>query len=416
MQDRTISTPFTAHHLNDVFKKTVVDYGIMMLGVDAKIIGECQAELAFDSIGESRSRSREQILREYEDNIMQPPNSCGDQSNLICSLFLSPEQLEVFTQTDYEVLSPNGHNLLDSIDSDHDSLFRFEVDHALNPVAVTRHKNISSLLELEALLFKGINFRNKLVLLDGQLAYINMQNQASTLAVSEEGQEELSLYFAKLDMEEIYIFGLDDPFLNQLTDEPSLEEIRIFNLIKAVKTMIHGMDFGWRSSHSFTALIPKHHDLENQTLYPYQSYFGRHTLSQWVSSDKYTELSSNTVTQYVKKLTLLANSQSRAETKQNEVALFSLGGSDERRLLTNPLVIGPTAVRVKFKSIIIKPELSLSQINMLKNFFNTYYPGESPSDQVENYQQKAKMSMTGKLEKLIELVPSKTSVDTRFNL
>ncbi len=175
------------------------------------------------------------------------------------------------------------------------------------------------------------------------------------------------------------------------------EDIILAYLVKIASQQVDTIDFGWHSTHSFTAFIPQEEHPENRHPYLYQSFFGRYTLQQWFKRNKFLDFQEESITSFVQRLIGLPNAQTRSEVKQHEVDLFALDQLDEKRMLNNPLMLGEFAMRLKFKVIEVDVQSAFRCFKELKIFIDQCYSGDTPSLQLKRYQDEAKSSMMTKL-------------------
>nr|MCH9689891.1 hypothetical protein [Gammaproteobacteria bacterium] len=339
------------------------------------------------------------VASNAEDAMLEPSNSCGDQSNQICHLFLGAEKAKEFSDIPYEDLIGNGGNLAPFLNQKtKNMLFRFEVDRAITPTKLHVFPELSSLSKLNQALESGASYHGKLFLLGATLCYVNSYNVPQVLTLSELDTQHLMSLVMSFEVTEPMVVIIEDPFLRPV-GMPYLEKEDQFmaSLLEVVERNIEGVDFGWCSTHSFTAYVPMMPD-ESFKLYMYQAFLGRHTLSQWFQAAKFEAFSEIGAYQYMEHLTDLVNARNRDEVKQAFVALFTLGGADERRMLTNPLFVAPVKMRLKFKASEVIPEMAFQNLQVLQAYIDENYSADTRVAQVELYKEEAKQSICDRLE------------------
>ena len=79
----------------------VKDYGVMMTGIRATVIGEIQSEIILAGMQEVEKHFPDIVEQKVicaKDAILEPSNSCGDQSNQICDLFLGNSESKKYSK------------------------------------------------------------------------------------------------------------------------------------------------------------------------------------------------------------------------------------------------------------------------------------------------------------------------------
>ena len=383
--------------LHALFMNMVLDYGPLMTGVDASVIGKIQAEITLAGMAACEKDIPDiiqQKMREAEDHMLQPSNSCGDQSNQICHLFLGKTGAQTFSDVPYELLMLDGANLQRKIDETKEQLIRFELDRAITPQAIIKHPKVRTIADLYAQI-KSDNtaqFQNRLVLLPGSFCFVDTANNVKPLQIINSDVIQLSDLYQTIACAEPTLFPIDDPF--EKSKPVDLEDEMSSLLARIGRRQIENVDFGWCSTHSFTAYIPKTTQNNAPLLYMYQAYMGRHTLQQWFKGNKFSELSRETPVSFIKRLaTMCQINNDREQVKTQEASLFSLGGSDERRILNNPLARGALSVRLKYKVADVDVRLALMNLKELQAYIDKTYPNLPSIEQLASYYTQAKEAM-----------------------
>jgi hypothetical protein len=373
--------------VHEKLKDMVKRYGVMMTAVPAELIGEMQAERSLVDIDKT-GNINQKIVAEVSissKDMTEPANSCGQASNDVCELLLGKIEAAKFQCTDYEELSTNGDNLKCALNNTN-LLIRFEIDRANYPNVLikTKSENFNA----------STASRNKIYLLENKLCFLDRQGNLFDLIENEKKCRQLFNTMGSLRE-----YSLCDPFI---LDEPeSFEDFAICDIAKIFNEQKHRFDC-WLGSHSFIIFAPQELNNAPQKLYPYQAYFGSHTLQGWFLSDKDEYLSQIGSEAYIEKLTLLGTTTNNKERSDVYAELFSKRGREN--LFCAHLNEKTEQLRVKFKVAEVTPKKALKNLEEVHNFIKTY-SGESASDQVESYKNRAKIAMTQQLESLLQIKP-----------
>lgn len=232
----------------------------MMTGVSAEVVGQNQAEISVGTIIKIGDISKN-ISRTVEDvalDMIKPTNSCGQASNDVCALLLGVEEAKKLEQSNYQILSGTGDNLTSALKNTN-LLIRFEVDRADYPMTLIKIKN------------KDFNpntaDRNAIYLVESTLFFLDKNGELFDLGQSEKNCNQL--FNAIGDGTKHSLYFPWDP-----TDD---EERAICNIAKIFDDQKHQFDC-WLGSHSFTVFAPKALNDSSRPWYPYQAYFGSHSL------------------------------------------------------------------------------------------------------------------------------------------
>ena len=399
--DATVEYDLSGAGVHGRFKQMTQAYGVMMAGVPAATLGVNQAAMqAVDT-----TEGIDNAVLTAKDDMLEPSNSCGDQSNQVCQLFLGAAGAKVLSDMPYAVLSTNGSNLLEQIGThDENFLIRFEVDRALTIGFISIDQSIKNLDELTKKVDSDKDFRDRLihhrgvVLVDGDFYQISPNATSKAfkphiIPSTEDKRQQLRDLCKGMGTD---TDGADEIYIESPDNETQIKLVEEFTLLnKNAEDM-------WASSHSFTTFIPPKPASTTRHPYQYQAYFGSHTLEEWLSSPKSDELSASTLDQYVSKLYNLSHAKGGDEVLRHEMGLFSLGGTDETRLLQSATACPPQAMRVKFKVASVDPAIVHENLSALQAFFNADYKGSTPKEQVLAYGAEANRAMTKCLEEQLE--------------
>lgn len=369
-------------------KEMVKQYGIMVTGVPAEIIGQMQAERILARIN-NRIDIPPQILEEITTaakSMTEPADSCGQTSNEVCQLLLGKIEAEKFHQADYIELSAGGENLKDSL-SNKNLLIRFEVDRANYPHLLIKVNRENFNPETAT--------RHAVYLLENQLFYFDRKGAILDL---EQSEKKCNSLFHAIGSQKNYC--LCDPYT--LENPENTEDLAINDIARIFNEQKNKFDC-WVGTHSFTILLPMSSTQSHPLFYPYQSYFGSHTLQDWFSSDKDDYLSQMGLDKYIEKLVLLGKAKNTKERSDTYAELFSRRGREQ--LFCAHLNEKTEQLRVKFKITEFNPEIALNNLNEIQEFINTY-PGENPLDKIESYKSRAKSAMTKRIQDCFNITPS----------
>ena len=367
----------TGLDVHNKLKYMFKNYGAMMRGVPAETLGQNQAEISLGSIkkfGDMRKNIAETV---GTSDMTKPTNSCGEASNEVCALLLGIEGAVSFGESDYQILSGDGTTLKSSLPNK-DLLVRLEVDRFNAPdtyCKITKGE-----------FNPGTAQKNKIYLLEDKLLYLNEAGKVIDLGQTTFKCRELFDAITN----PIY----NDYTLSDTTMEPGdgPEEAAICT----IKDICNSQIDCWKSSHSYTIFIPKTENDSPRVLYPYQAYFGAHTLQDWLTGDKDESLSKKGIDNYIEQLALLGTTTKTKERSDTYAQLFSTPGKEaifcaalnEKR---NPL-------RVKLKITEVNPKIALDNLEAVQDYINTDYPGLTVESQCELYKKKAQGAMTSQLE------------------
>ncbi|MFO3184675.1 lpg2148 family Dot/Icm T4SS effector [Legionella pneumophila serogroup 1] len=367
-------------------------YGVMMTGVPAEVLGQMQAERSIPSINKT-GNLKQQIAKEVSKvchMMTEHTQSCGQASNDVCELLLGKIEAEKFHFTKYEALSADGDNLKNVLENTAPSstnlLIRFEIDREDPPIVLVKTKNENFNPETAV--------RNKIYLLENKLYFLDKIGNLFNLGP---GKKKCTQLFNAIGDSAEY--SLCDPFVLEEPEKP--EDFAISEIVDIFNEQKERFDF-WIGSHSFTIYIPQTLGESPRQFYPYQAYFGSHTLQDWFVSDKDEYLSRIGIDKYIEKLAVLGKTTNTKERSDIYAEFFSKRGREA--FFCAHLNEKRQPLRVKFKITEINPELALKNLQETQEFIDTH-PGENPSDKVENYRNRAKLAMTEHLESLLDIKP-----------
>lgn len=373
-------------------KSMYQSYGVMMTGVPAEVLGQMQAERSFPCINKI-GNLKQQIVNEASKvchMMTEPTQSCGQASNDVCDLLLGKIEAENFHFTKYTELSEDGDNLkntLENIDpSNTNLLIRFEIDREDPPIVLVKTKSENFNPETAV--------RNKIYLLENKLYFLDKMGNLLDLGP---GKNKCTKLFNAIGDSPEY--SLCDPFILEEPEKP--EDFAISEIVNIFNEQKEKFDF-WLGSHSFIIYVPQALDKSPRQFYPYQAYFGSHTLQDWFVSDKDEFLSQIGINKYIEKLATLGKTTDTKERSDIYAEFFSKRGREA--FFCAHLNEKRQPLRVKFKITEINPELALKNLQETQEFIDTH-PGEMPSDKVENYRNRAKLAMTEHLESLLDIKP-----------
>ncbi|HAU1654191.1 TPA: hypothetical protein JBJ28_11585 [Legionella pneumophila] len=378
--------------VHNKLKSMYQSYGVMMTGVPAEVLGQTQAERSFPCINKT-GNLKQQIVNEVSKvchMMTEPTQSCGQASNDVCDLLLGKIEAEKFHFTKYTELSENGDNLKNTLENmepfNTNLLIRFEIDREDPPIVLVKTKSENFNPETAV--------RNKIYLLENKLYFLDRIGNLFDLELS---KNKCNMLFKAIGDSPEY--SLCDPFILEEPEKP--EDFAISEIVDIFNEQKARFDF-WIGSHSFTIYIPQTLDKSSYQFYPYQAYFGSHTLQDWFVSDKDEYLSQIGIDKYIEKLAVLGKTTNTKERSDIYAEFFSKRGRE--MFFCAHLNEKRQPLRVKFKITEINPELALKNLQETQEFIDTH-PGENPSDKVENYRNRAKAAMTEHLENLLEIKP-----------
>ena len=381
----TLKSPGLRVH--ERLKKMVKSYGLMMSGVSAELIGQIQAERSLARI-KKNGDIRQIILNEVENIghiISEPADSCGQISNDVCELLLEKAEVAKFHHTEYEELSANGHNLKKALKKTN-QLIRFEVDRASYPKTVIKIKSKDFNPDTSA--------HNKIYLLENMLCFIDREGTVFDLGQTEKKCEELFSAIGGLRE-----YSICDPFT--LEEPDTSEDFAICDIAKIFKAQKKRFDC-WLGSHSFTVYTSQSLINTPRQFYPYQAYFGAHTLQYWLAGDKDESLSKKGIDKYIEQLVLLGSTTNTKERSDTYAQLFSTPGRED--VFCAALNVRTEQLRVKFKIVEVNPNVALRNLDEVQEFIDTHQ-GTSAADKVEDFKNRVKTAMTQQLESLLLMKP-----------
>lgn len=177
------------------------NYGVMMTGVPAEVLGQMQAERSIPSINKT-GNLKQQIAKEVSKvchMMTEPTQSCGQASNDVCELLLGKIEAEKFHFTKYETLSADGDNLKNVLENTAPSstnlLIRFEIDREDPPIVLVKTKNENFNPETAV--------RNKIYLLENKLYFLDKIGNLFNLGP---GKKNVRSYSTQLETQQNIVF------------------------------------------------------------------------------------------------------------------------------------------------------------------------------------------------------------------
>lgn len=369
-------------------KEMYKNYGIMITGVPAEIIGQMQAQISLGTVETTGNiyQKIDDVVKKSE--MTKPTNSCGQVSNEVCTLLLGIKGAEQFEKVEYEHLSANGDNLKKTLINE-DLLVRIEVDRYNPPQKCCKMKKEE---------FNSITAeKNKIYLFETELFYLTENGKIIDLGQTPNQCKE---FYEAITNQYSPDYSLYDPYLDENGDK---EDVAIYS-IREIFTKQKVEDC-WKSTHSFTLFVPQASQDTPQSLYPYQAYWTKHTLQEWFEGDKDQHLSNEGIEAYIAKLALLGETNDIKIRSNIYGVLFSPPGKEKTFCThmnekTQPL-------RVKYKITTVDPQLALENLEEIQQFIDKNYPGDNVEKQCDNYKEKAQKAMAKALEEqLIKPTPS----------
>lgn len=371
----------TGKDVHKTLKEMTKNYGLMMEGVNPKLLGQNRAEqIQWNSkktgdLYDNISR----IVKVEAKEMLKPSDSCGDVSNQVCDLLLGIEKSKNLGKVNYQILSDTGDNLKSALKNSN-LLIRFEVDRICDDGDPKWFTKIASKeFDLKTCT------RNEIYLLENKLSYVDNKGNLIDIEVNKEKYGPLFNHIKEPRIP-LYFYGevWDDE------DKAVREVIQIYDQYKE-----HSKS--WISTHSFTVFAPQTLNDELRPWYPYQAYFGSHSLQDWYSGDKDETLSKMGSEQYIKQLALLGTTTETKVRSDIYAELFSKPGR-EKIFCTN-INEKSKELRVKFKIAEVDLGMAYSNLKELQQYIDTY--GTEVSEQVKNYALKAEEGLTEQLKKLL---------------
>jgi hypothetical protein len=429
------SSKTSAEDLHQQFKKMTIEYGFMMTGVSPEMVGRNQADrmdmdtVDFSELSKLPESELELVIQKLiyanKDAMTKPPNSCGDQSNQVCELFLGMKGAEDFFQARYEIcVKPTDvfQDLQTAIVSSYNEnrLIRFEIDIG-EDLYLFVQKKIKTPAELASNLLSdspSIKLTSAFVLLEESLCFV-YNNKMTVLPVSLEEKKHLSLLFSALQekMEfDIYFSWLNPDneygiaFLLEDINFVGLHKESFSELNKAISRQADAAVNMWTGSHSYTLFISGNSKSDQQittssaltfpiarpiSLYQYQAYAGAHTLQEWIGGKKESDklkfnmIAQYSVQEYMQILSGVVSEDGKARAKAYS-HLFKQFGDEEERFKASALS-GASAkeripLRLKYKMVSVNPYLAKTNLDKLLNSFKEF--GNDPKTQVATYEKR----------------------------
>ena len=370
-------------YVHNKFKHMVKSYGVIMTGISAEVVGQNQAAISLDSVkkGHDIRQNIADTVKKEASQMLLPTNSCGEASNDVCAVFLGTEIASEFkASSNYQLLSDSGDNLKEAIPN-RSALIRMQVDRYNPPITYSK---------MESSKFNSLSAQvNNVYLLENQLLFLDENRKVINLNQTENKCKELfdaisNVYYQSGSLVDALIEEDDGP-----------DEAAICQLSKIVQTQKNTIN-RWTSTHSFTIFVTQASDNEPSRLYPYQAYFGSHTLQDWFLGDKDERLSNMGSETYIEKLALVGTATNNNERSNVYAELFAKPGR-EKSFCTN-LNEKTQPLRVMFKVAEVDLKVTLSNLQEIQNFIDENYPGQNEKAQCELYSSQAQRAMTLQLE------------------
>jgi hypothetical protein len=413
-------TPISGESLHEMFKKMTMTYGVMMTATEPETLGENQAAfIDIDDIDVSADTLEATIKAEVARNtnaMIEPPDSCGDQSNQICMLFLGTAGKTAFSKKPYavcvqeeEVTQTLQAEIKAHQKEQEDILIRFEVDRC-DLHRVSLFSGVATADELKKRIeSKSVSREKALILLRGSMCFLSDYQIIEIPALQQEQNQNLAekkLLESLFDDMQAHI--AQGPFIcppaelrNKDTGFPSYLGVVSSQLHDAAihlveKTLLRVMNdptsnYLWLSSHSFTVCISG--TPNQQRIYQNQAYAGKHTLQQWFTpttsmvTTKFDKLSKYTLEEYIEQCKKLLSADGKERAK-GYCDLFRRLGEEEFRFKgLAAAFISNTQLRFKYKITQLNPALAKQHLDQLQQFCNKF--GATSEAQVAAYKARA---------------------------
>ncbi len=424
---------FSGEDLHQLFMKMTITYGVMMTGARPEILGQNQAAfiymdnifLAADALEETIAK----LVEKHSGQMLEPPDSCGYQSNQICELFLGMGGAEAFSKMQY-VTCPQTESATQILLTDLtinrkkniDILVRFELDRE-NPFYIAMYPDIKTIDELKnGIASKSIRIIPRaLIILQGSLCFLR-DGRAIEIATSPQEQNLLKSLFNAIQQgssknekilycfrEELRDKELGIPsFLNAASVNSHDEEIHVIENIILKLLNDPTIDYIWIGSHSFTLFIPQYLP-DNCHLYHYQALANKHSLQQWLMGNdtKFSRLSKYTLEQYAEQCGNLLSKDEHTRMK-SACELFKRAGHEEKTALLTlsrlpsqkSTVAQAPQFHLKYKITYVNPLEAKRRLERLQKFFQEF--GDTPEAQVANYKARAIEALKQELSKKLQ--------------
>lgn len=367
--------------VNTRFTQMIKDYGVMTLCVDAKVLAEEQAAISdIHSELDIDSQDLQSIISkqytEADEEILKMPNCCGDTSNYVCSIFLSEENDKAFRTMDYHELTEEDATFLESLPEEKDMLVRFEIDKQIPPSDYKAILYDPTVTTIEALITKVTDDPNylqykPLIVLPNSLIKIDVNNNKITT----------KSYPISTEMFKKFTVDYEQDIKNGIVMMADDEDCELAHFAASQ----FSREPTWRSSHSFTAFIPRLSSTGERPVFEYHAYFGSHSLDQWIQSENFRNTAQSGVKAFAHNLSELAQCRGPEEVGKKEAELFHFLPAKKNNAVI--YAVAPQ-VKVKYKVIEVEPEIVNQNLNNITMFVDQY-PGNSASEKVASYKSEA---------------------------
>lgn len=383
MQIPTDPIKITGEDVHLMLKELINSHALMVTAISAAQLAKNHALM----MSLSHNSNLNALLTEAEDSMLEPSNSCGDISNLICDLFLGTKKAQEFAQSKYILFADGGENLYKSIQGDANILLRFEIDKRIDPDEIVFRLDISSISDFQKSLNCGeiVPSLKQLIVIDNALCRITQDSETKRYIIEDitplvAEKQILATYVQQLNStKNLTLFELQADEIYDTTAEAELASF--------ARQRLHYFEPVWKATHSFTTFIPASEDGSSRMPHQYQAYFGKYTLQEWFRKDAPTRIANLGIKGYITLLDRLSNTEGSEQLKQIQCELFAL-----------PLYIIPILrkVRVKYMATTVQPEQVYQNICALKLFIEQC-PGETPEQKLSLYKQKARIDLSEQL-------------------